>query len=81
MSSAAKPEVKIIYSKAGIEIVTKPFLVGEELAALSKRCSMDFIQALPADTTDVVSLEILNGGQYYYAARCIPWGWCAAIYR
>lgn len=68
MSSAAKPEVKIIYSKAGIEIVTKPFLVGEELAALSKRCSMDFIQALPADTTDVVSLEILNGGRYYYVA-------------
>ena len=61
-----KPSVKIIYSKPGIEIVTKPFLVGEELEALSKQCSMDFIKALPEGTTNVVSLEILNGGHYYF---------------
>ena len=65
---SAKPAVKILYSKAGIEIVTKPFLVGAELESLSKQCSMDFIEALPAETTDVVSLEILNGGRYYFVA-------------
>lgn len=59
-------KVETIYSRAGVEIVTSPFLVGPELEKLAQQASCDFIRALPEDVTDVVSLEILNGGHYYF---------------
>lgn len=66
----AKPSAKLLFSKAGIEIVTKPFLVGPELEALSLESSKDFISSIIADGDigEVVSLEILNGGHYYFVA-------------
>ena len=58
-----------VFSKAGVEIVTKPFLVEDELSALAQQCSADWIRSLEAEYltgTTPVSLEILNGGKFYY---------------
>ena len=61
-------ESEILYSAAGVQIVTQPYLVGPELEALALQCSMDFVRALPADLPSPMSLEILNGGHYYFVA-------------
>ena len=64
--------VDTCFSAAGCEIVASPFLVGEaELGKLALTCSEDWIKSLPADVLDPagpapVSLEILNGGKFYY---------------
>jgi hypothetical protein len=64
--------VETCFSAAGCEIVASPFLVGEaELGKLALTCSEDWIKSLPADVIDPtgpapVSLEILNGGKFYY---------------
>eukprot|EP00937_MAST-01D_sp_MAST-1D-sp2_P005192 g5192.t1 len=61
-----------LYSAAGVEIVTQPFLVGAELERLALECSKDFARALPADLPrDAVSLEILNGGHYYFVGEAV----------
>ena len=53
----------IVHSPAGVEIVTKPYLVGAELEALALQASTDFVKALDgaASFESPVSLEILNG--------------------
>lgn len=64
--------IETCFSAAGCEIVASPFLVGEaELGRLALRCSADWIRSLPPDVLDPsgsapVSLEILNGGRFYY---------------
>ena len=63
---------QIIYSAASVQIVTQPFLVGPELEVLALASSQDFARALPADLpADAVSLEILNGGHYYFVAPAV----------
>ena len=59
-------------SSAGAEIVAKPYLVEDELCSLAQRCSEDWVRWLEsekllsaADTP--LSLEILNGGKYYFS--------------
>jgi hypothetical protein len=51
--------------------MTQPFLVGKRLEVLAQRASEDWVKSLGdrlgADTTPV-SLEILNGGHYYFCA-------------
>ena len=65
-------KTRVLYSAAGVEIVTQPFLVGPELERLALECSKDFARALPADLpADAVSLEILNGGRYYFVSRAV----------
>jgi hypothetical protein len=52
--------------------VARPYLIEEELSELAQRCSEDWIKwlgskgLLAADSTPM-SLEILNGGKFYYA--------------
>ena len=63
--------VEKIASKAGCEIVASPFLIEEELAVLSQRCSVDWLASISAERLNPagpkpVSLEILNGGKFYY---------------
>lgn len=41
---------KIIFSRAGVEIVTKPFLVGKPLEKLAQEASADFVRDLLADS-------------------------------
>lgn len=68
-AATTAPSAKLIPSAAGVEIITKPFLVGPELEALSLESSKDFVRALDAAGVDIencVSLEILNGGHYYF---------------
>lgn len=62
-------KVSTIYSPAGVEIMTQPFLVGKKLEKLAQSASEDFVRSLdlPADA-EPVSLEILNGGHYYFCA-------------
>ena len=59
-------------SPAGAEIVAKPYLVETELCDLAQRCSEDWIRWLESQnllTAAVpLSLEILNGGKYYFSA-------------
>jgi len=61
-----------MFSAAGVEIVARPYLVEEELGALAQSCSEDWIRFLgaqglmPADATPT-SVEILNGGRFYYS--------------
>jgi hypothetical protein len=58
-----------IYSEAGCEIISKPFLVKEELEVLSTQSSADFVASLnlPGRHQGTVGvLEILNGGHYYF---------------
>jgi hypothetical protein len=63
---------EIIYSSASVQIVTQPYLVGPELEVLALASSQDFARALPADLpADAVSLEILNGGHYYFVAPAV----------
>ena len=60
-----------VFSEAGIEIVARPYLVEDELSILSQSCSEDWVRWLTssghvtADATPT-SLEILNGGKFYY---------------
>ena len=62
--------VRKVFSEAAVEIVTKPYLVEDELSKLAQQCSEDWITSLEADGHFVgakpVSLEILNGGKFYY---------------
>jgi len=66
-------KVDTIFSQAGVQIVSSPFLVGDELEELALAASQDWVRSLPAERLvaqpDPVSLEILNGGHYYFAAR------------
>jgi len=62
-------EVETIFSNAGVSIVTQPYLVGQELEILSQKASEDWIRSLDlSQISNPVSLEILNGGHYYYVA-------------
>ena len=60
-----------VFSDAGVEIVTRPYLVEDELSALAQSCSESWIRwlgeggLLKPDATPI-SLEILNGGKFYY---------------
>mmetsp|Transcript_7325 Transcript_7325/g.16638 ORF Transcript_7325/g.16638 Transcript_7325/m.16638 type:complete len:315 (-) Transcript_7325:114-1058(-) len=66
-------KVETIFSEAGVKIVASPFLVGEELEELAVATSQDWVRSLPAERLagqpDPVSLEILNGGKYYFVSR------------
>lgn len=62
--------VRKLFSRAAVEVVTKPFLVEDELSTLAQECSEDWISSLEAEYlkgATPVSLEILNGGRFYYA--------------
>ena len=65
--------VSTIYSAAGLEIVTQPFLVTSKLEALAQRASEDFIKSLnlPKDGPTPVALEILV---------CIVCALCACVH-
>lgn len=61
-----------VFSTAGVEIVTRPYLVEDELSALAQRCSEDWARWLTSENlispeATPSSLEILNGGRFYYA--------------
>jgi len=59
-----------LFSEAGISIVTQPYLVGEELSALSRVASKDWLASLPPEALKgAQSLEILNGGRHYYVTE------------
>ena len=60
------------FSAAGVEIVARPYLVEDELSKLAQACSEDWIKWLDSqkliDQDAVpISLEILNGGKFYYS--------------
>ena len=66
------PNLKVIYSKSGCEIVSKPYLIGDELSKLSLQSSKDFMSSLDLDKIEnPVVLEILNGGRYYYMPQAV----------
>ena len=61
--------VRRCHSAAAAEIVVRPYLVEDELSALALQASIDWVRSLPAESlggAPPVSLEILNGGKYYY---------------
>jgi hypothetical protein len=59
-----------IFSEAGIDIVTQPYLVGAELSVLARASSKDWLMSLPPEALKgAVSLEILNGGRHYYVTE------------
>jgi len=61
---------KIIYSEAAVDIVTQPFLVGDELSVLARAASKDWLASLPPEALKgALSLEILNGGRHYYVTE------------
>jgi hypothetical protein len=60
------------FSEAGVQIVAQPYLVEEELEALSQKSSEDWIRWLGSEKLikpdcKPVSVEILNGGRYYFS--------------
>jgi len=66
-------KVETIFSQAAVQIVVSPFLVGKELEELALAASQDFVRSLPserlAQQPPPVSLEILNGGRYYFVRQ------------
>jgi len=61
---------KILFSEAGVDIITQPFLVGDELSRLARAASKDWLASLPpAALKGALSLEILNGGRHYYVTE------------
>ena len=71
MAEATLPSgTSIIYSAPALEIVCSPRLVGAPLAALARAASADWLRSLlPGALGErAVSLEVLNGGHYYYVA-------------
>ena len=66
-------KVGTCFSAAGAEVVARPYLVEAELCELAQRCSEDWIRWLEsqgliaADGATPLSLEILNGGKYYFS--------------
>jgi hypothetical protein len=59
-----------IFSEAGVEIITQPYLVGEELSVLARKASKDWLASLPREALQgAQSLEILNGGRHYYVTE------------
>lgn len=66
-------KVETIYSGAGVEIISSPFLVAEPLEKLAQAASEDWLRSLPREALlageGPVSLEILNGGHYYFGAK------------
>jgi len=58
---------EVFYSKAGLDIVSNCFLVGDPLQKLSQQCSSDFIQVYKNKLAGkkVTVLNILMGGRYY----------------
>ena len=57
----------LIFSEAGLEIVTNPFLVGDSLQKLAQQSSIDFLKYINANTLPkpIACLNILRGGRYY----------------
>eukprot|EP01083_Nonionella_stella_P123613 372531_1 len=57
----------LIFSKSALEIVTDPFVVGDELLHLAKESSKDFLRSLDVDQLKppFACLNILRGGRYY----------------
>lgn len=78
MASANAPHVHVSvqYNKPALEIVTKPFLVGDELLALSEAASRSFFATCGLDSFrgPVVALDILRGGRFYHMREA----WAAA---
>jgi len=64
--------IERVQSTAAARIVAEPYLVEDELSQLAQQCSQDWLQSLPKERLDPtgpapVSLEILNGGKFYYS--------------
>eukprot|EP01084_Bolivina_argentea_P197045 337727_1 len=57
----------LIFSKSALEIVTDPFIIGDELLHLAKESSKDFLHVLDIDRLEqpFTCLNILRGGRYY----------------
>jgi hypothetical protein len=60
-----------VFSAAGVDIVGRPYLVEDELSALAQTSSEDWIRYLDKKGllepgAKPASLEILNGGRFYY---------------
>jgi len=62
---------RIIYSKAGLEVVTQPFLVGNDLREKALTASTDFVKILQPylSSKDICTLDILMGGRFYQMQR------------
>ena len=73
LDNAPPLEGAIVYSRCALDIVTSPWLVGTPLAALARTASGDWIRTLAPQQLGAtpVSLEILNGGHYYYVAAAL----------
>lgn len=58
---------RLIFSQSALEIVTNPFIVGDELLHLAKESSKDFFRCLNMDKMKApfACLNILRGGRYY----------------
>lgn len=67
MESKTSVTSEIFYSKAGLDIVANPFLVGEKLQQLSYQCSSDFVEFSKQRLVGkkVTVLNILMGGRFY----------------
>jgi len=63
------PPIKetLIYCESALQIVTDPFIVGDELLQLSKESSKNFLRSLDINTLcgPFTVLNILRGGRYY----------------
>jgi hypoxanthine-guanine phosphoribosyltransferase len=64
-----------VFSEAACAIVVQPFLVGDELERLALAASRECVRALREagnlQLDDAISLEILNGGRYYFVADAV----------
>jgi len=65
---------ELIYSRAGLEICSSPFLVGKEIAVYSQECSSDFLKCLAQKSAlkEPVLLDILMGGRHYHLNKVWP---------
>lgn len=57
----------LLYCESALQIVTDPFIVGDELLQLSKESSKNFLRSLDINHIrgPVTVLDILRGGRYY----------------
>ena len=64
-------QTRIIHSRAALEIVLSPFIVGRPLEELALQAAQDFVRSLPVGELrqPVVALDILRGGRFYSMAR------------
>lgn len=68
MAASAAVKTVVQYNGPALEIVTKPYLVGDELLALSEAATASFFEStgLGSFAGPVVALDILRGGRFYH---------------